>query len=183
MFRAILCCPLALALLAGCQRDDATPPPQEGAAMQLTSPAFAEGEPIPPKYGANGDNKSPPLKWNEVPQGVKSFALIVDDPDAPSKTWVHWVIWNLPADTRELAEGAAGPTLPDGAKQGKNDAGGVGYGGPAPPPGKAHRYFFKLYALDTTLDLKAGEATRQDLEQAMKGHVVGHGQLMGTFQK
>ena len=152
--------------------------------MKLTSPAIAEGEPIPKKYSANADNKSPPLQWSEVPQGVKCYALIADDPDAPAKTWVHWVIWNLPADARELPEGVPpDASLPNGAKQGKNDSGGVGYSGPAPPPGKAHRYFFKLYALDATLDLKEGTATKQDLEKAMKGHVVGHGQLMGTFQK
>jgi len=183
MARMILCCPLLLVLLAGCRREAETPSDQ-GAVMKLTSPAFAEGEPIPKKYAGDGENRSPPLKWTGAPLGDKSFALIADDPDAPTKTWVHWVIWNVAADTQELGEGV--PTdarLPDGAKQGKNDAGGVGYGGPAPPAGKAHRYFFKLYALDATLDLKEGTATKADLEQAMKGHIIGHGQLMGTYQK
>ena len=184
MSRTIFCGSLVFLLFIGCQRDDGTAPPQEGATMKLASPAFGEGEPIPKKYSGNGENKSPPLKWSEVPQGVKSFALIADDPDAPMKTWVHWVIWNIPADARELPEGVpTDPALPDGAKQGKNDSGGVGHSGPAPPAGKPHRYFFKLYALDTTLDLKEGTATKQDLEPAMKGHVVGHGQLIGTFQK
>ena len=184
MFRTIFCCPLALLLLTGCQRDDGTAPPPEGANMKVTSPAFSEGQPIPKTYSGNADNKSLLLQWSDVPQGVKSFALIADDPDAPSKTWVHWVIWNIPADARELPEGT--PTdaaLPNGAKQGKNDSGGVGYSGPAPPAGKPHRYYFKLYALDATLDLKEGTATKQDLEKAMKSHVVGQGQLMGTFQK
>ncbi len=183
MSRTILCFAPALLWLTGCHRKDETPS-QQGAVMKLTSPAFAEGEPIPKNYAGDGGNQSPPLKWSGAPSGAKSFALIADDPDAPTKTWVHWVIWNVPADVRELGEGV--PTdarLPDGARQGKNDGGGVGYGGPAPPAGNAHHYYFKLFALDAALDLKEGTATKADLEQAMKGYVIGHGQLMGTYQK
>src|SRR5207245_3028451 len=122
--------------------------------MQLISTAFKEGEAIPGSHGNEDKNLSPPLKWSDVPQGVKSLALICDDPDAPRGTWVHWVLFNLPADLRELGEGvAAAEILDSGAKQGKTDFGTVGYGGPAPPKGKPHRYYFKLYALDTMLNL------------------------------
>src|SRR5262249_23044587 len=122
--------------------------------MRLTSSAFQEGKPIPTPYTGEGPDKSPALAWDGVPDGTKSFALICDDPDAPRGTWVHWVLFNLPADTRSLPEGV--PTddrLPSGALQGTTDFKRPGYGGPYPPPGKPHRYFFKLYALDTTLNL------------------------------
>ena len=149
--------------------------------MQITSTAFQEGTILPKQCSADGKNISPALQWNGVPAGTKSFALICDDPDAPRGTWVHWVIFNLPADKHELAEGVPPlEILPDGAKQGKNDFEETGYGGPAPPPGKAHRYFFKLYALDTTLDLNAG-ATKPEVEAAMKGHILAEGQLMGKY--
>jgi Raf kinase inhibitor-like YbhB/YbcL family protein len=149
--------------------------------MKLTSTAFPEGGTIPKDYTGDGRDVSPPLTWSEVPDGTRSFALIGDDPDAPRGTWVHWVLYNLPADQRELTEGVpTDPTLPNGARQGKNDFNNTGYGGPAPPPGKPHRYFFKLYALDTTLNLPEG-ATKAQLEQAMKGHVLAQGQLMGKY--
>jgi len=144
--------------------------------MQLTSTAFQEGTTIPKQYTGDGKDVSPPLHWSGAPAGTKSFALIADDPDAPRGTWVHWVVWNLPADQHELAEGK----LPAGVRQGKNDFGKTSYGGPSPPPGKPHRYFFKLYALDTTLDLADG-ASKQQLEQAMKGHILGSGELMGKY--
>src|ERR1700720_1149808 len=122
--------------------------------MQLTSTAFGEGAPITAKYTCVGENISPPLKWSGTPAGARSLALIVDDPDAPAGTWVHWVLYDLLAHTSELPEGASpGHPIP-GAREGMNDFGRAGYGGPCPPPGKAHRYFFKLYALDTTLSLK-----------------------------
>ncbi len=122
-----------------------------------------------------------PLRWADPPQGTKTFALICDDPDAPRGTWVHWVLFNLPADRRELPEGVpAQETLDGGARQGKNDFGNLGYGGPAPPRGKPHRYFFKLYALDTALDLPAG-ATKDQVVAAMQGHVLAEGQLMGRY--
>jgi Raf kinase inhibitor-like YbhB/YbcL family protein len=150
--------------------------------MELSSTAFPEGATIPKPYTGDGTDVSPPLRWNGAPGKTQSFALICDDPDAPRKEpWVHWVLFNLPADTHELAEGAStAATLPGGAKQGKNDFGNIGYGGPAPPRGKPHRYYFKLYALDSLLDLKEG-ATKPQLEQAMKGHILASGQLMGQY--
>jgi Raf kinase inhibitor-like YbhB/YbcL family protein len=149
--------------------------------IELSSTAFAEGASIPKQYTGDGKDVSPPLRWSDPPQGTKSFALICDDPDAPRGTWVHWVLFNVPGDQRELPE-AVPPkeALPNGAKQGKNDFRKVGYGGPAPPPGKPHRYFFKVYALDAPLDLSAG-ATKAQLEEAMKGHVLAEGQLMGRY--
>ena len=132
--------------------------------MELSSTAFARGQPIPKQHTGDGRDSPPPLTWTEPPVGTKSFALICDDPDAPRGTWVHWVLFNLPADKHELDEGVrADATLASGARQGKNDFGKLGYGGPAPPRGKPHRYFFKLYALDTELTLQAG-ATKQQLE-------------------
>ena len=151
--------------------------------LDLTSTAFKEGEPIPKQYTGDGRDLSPPLAWGEQPAGTKSFALIADDPDAPRKTWVHWVLFNVPPATRTLGEGVPKKNdLPDGSKQGKTDFGTVGYGGPAPPPGKPHRYYFKLYALDTTLNLPAG-ATKPDLDAAMKGHTLAEGQVMGTYKR
>jgi Raf kinase inhibitor-like YbhB/YbcL family protein len=149
--------------------------------LELTSTAFQPGTTIPKKYTGDGADRSPPLAWSEPPSGTKSLALVCDDPDAPRGTWVHWVLFDLPGHTRELEEGV--PTtgaLGDGAKQGKNDFGNVGYGGPAPPRGKPHRYFFKLYALDVAVDLPAGANKAQFLD-AMKGHVLAEGQLMGTY--
>jgi Raf kinase inhibitor-like YbhB/YbcL family protein len=138
---------------------------------------------IPKRYTGDGEDQSPPLHWSEPPSETKSIALICDDPDAPRGAWVHWVLFNLPAKVRELHEGVATTkTLDNGASQGKNDFGKIGYGGPAPPKGASHRYFFKLYALDVALDLAVG-ATKAQLEAAMKGHVLAHGQLMGTYQR
>jgi len=151
--------------------------------IQITSTAFVEGQPIPDKFTCAGPNVSPPLQWTNAPAGTKSFALIADDPDAPMGTWVHWVIYNLPAAMTSLAENMPrSPELPDGARQGINDFRQIGYGGPCPPPGKPHRYFFKIYALDTLLDLKS-RATKKELLKAMGGHVLAEGQLMGTFQR
>jgi Raf kinase inhibitor-like YbhB/YbcL family protein len=149
--------------------------------MQLTSSAFQEGEPIPRQYTADGKDVSPPLRWSGAPENTKSLALLCEDPDAPRGLWVHWVLFNVPPGPGELAEGI--PTqarLPSDARQGKNDFGKIGYGGPSPPKGNPHRYFFRVYALDTTLDLKEG-ATRQDLLDAMKGHILAEGQLMGKY--
>jgi Raf kinase inhibitor-like YbhB/YbcL family protein len=149
--------------------------------IEVSSSAFGSGATIPKQYTGDGADRSPPLRWSEPPAGTKSVALICDDPDAPRGTWVHWVLYNLPAQTRELDEGVpAKETLSNGAKQGKNDFGKIGYGGPAPPKGKPHRYFFKLYALDTAVDLPAG-ATKAQLVDAMKGHILAEGQLMGNF--
>jgi hypothetical protein len=151
--------------------------------MQLTSPAFAQGQPIPKKYTCEGPDLSPPLKWSSAPEGTKSFALICDDPDAPVGTWVHWVIYNIPASATELQEGVPkAETVLGGAKQGMNDFKRIGYGGPCPPPGNPHRYFFKLYALDTELNLKTG-ATKGDLVEAMQGHILAEAQLVGTYKR
>jgi Raf kinase inhibitor-like YbhB/YbcL family protein len=151
--------------------------------MQLTSTAFAEGAAIPAKYTCDAPNVSPPLKWSGVPAGAKSQALIVDDPDAPSGTWVHWLLYDLPPAAIELPEDLPkSQYVAGGAKQGLNDFRHLGYGGPCPPRGKPHRYFFKLYALDALLDLKPG-ATKKDLERAMEKHILAQAQLMGTYQR
>jgi hypothetical protein len=152
-------------------------------AIKLTSLAFAEGQPIPAKHTCEGADVSPPLTWSGAPPGAKSFALICDDPDAPVGTWVHWVIYGLPASSTELGEKIpASETLACGANQGLNDFKRVGYGGPCPPPGKAHRYCFKLYALDTELSLKP-RATKKELLKAMEGQILAEGSLMGTYQR
>jgi Raf kinase inhibitor-like YbhB/YbcL family protein len=151
--------------------------------MQLTSTAFSQGESIPVKYSCDDENLSPPLKWSGAPPGVKSFALIADDPDAPVGTWVHWVVFELQPTTAELPEGLPkSQFLPGGAKQGLNDFKHLGYGGPCPPPGKAHRYFFKLYALDSLLDLKPG-ATKKEVERAIEKHILAQGELMGLYKR
>ncbi len=158
---------------------------QKGATMpfSLHSSAFKEGADIPRQYTCEGADISPALSWNDGPQKTQSFALIADDPDAPMGTWVHWVAWNIAAATRQLPEDVSKTAdLQGGGRQGANDFRKTGYGGPCPPPGKPHRYFFKLYALDTTLDLKPG-ATKKDLEQAMKGHILAEAQLMGKYQR
>lgn len=156
-------------------------PPKQESAMHLTSAAFKEGETIPARHTADGPNRSPPLAWSGVPEGTRSLVLICDDPDAPRGTWVHWVLYNLPAEVRALPEGVPpDPILPSGARQGSNDFGTIGYGGPSPPPGKPHRYFFKLYALDTELNLKEG-ASKQQVESAMQGHIKTQAQLMGRY--
>jgi Raf kinase inhibitor-like YbhB/YbcL family protein len=150
-------------------------------ALQVTSTAFSAGEMIPKKFTCDGPDVSPQLAWNNPPAGTESFALIADDPDAPMGTWVHWVLYGLPASTRELAENVAKQEqLPSGARQGRNDFGKIGYGGPCPPPGKPHRYFFKLYALDAKTNLNAG-ATKTDVERALKGHILGRAELMGRY--
>jgi Raf kinase inhibitor-like YbhB/YbcL family protein len=149
--------------------------------MQLSSPAFLEGGTIPTPHTADGQDTSPKLRWAGVPAEAKSLALVCDDPDAPRGIWVHWVLFNLPPEMRVLPEGV--PTkksLPGGAKQGTNDFGKIGYGGPSPPPGKPHRYYFKVYSLDRVLDLSEG-ATKQQLVDAMKGHILAEGQLMGRY--
>jgi Raf kinase inhibitor-like YbhB/YbcL family protein len=159
--------------------------PAKGATVKLllTSTAFADGQPIPHRHAFDDDNFSPPLQWSNVPPAAQSLALICDDPDAPVGIWVHWLIYNLPPTTTGLSEDVPkSPELPNGAKQGLNDFKRLGYGGPAPPPGKPHRYFFKLYALDVRPDLKPG-LTKKELLKAMEGHVLAEGQLMGTYQR
>ncbi|MBM3951916.1 MAG: YbhB/YbcL family Raf kinase inhibitor-like protein [Rhodospirillales bacterium] len=154
--------------------------------LVLTSSAFAAGGEIPSRHTCEGEDVSPPLAWSGAPPGTKSFALIVDDPDAPDPrapkmTWVHWVLYNLPGATHALPEGATSRSLPAGTREGLNDWKRTGYGGPCPPIGR-HRYFHKLYALDAVLpDL--GQPTKATLEKAMKGHVLAHAELVGTYQK
>ena len=153
-------------------------------AFILASAAFQDGAGIPVKYTCDGVDVSPPLSWSGAPAGTRGFALIVDDPDAPAGTWVHWVVYNLPAAVSELPENIAKVESLDldGARQGRNDFRRPGYGGPCPPPGPAHRYFFKLYALAAPLTLKAG-AQKRDVEAAMEGHVLATVQLMGTYAR
>jgi Raf kinase inhibitor-like YbhB/YbcL family protein len=151
--------------------------------MKLRSPSFGDGEEIPVKFTCDGRNISPPLQWNDAPPGTKSFALICDDPDAPMGTWVHWVLFNLPAAAQELPEHVATrDALANGAKQGTNDFKRVGYGGPCPPPGKPHRYLFTLHALATELALEP-RSTKADLLKAMKGHVLAETSLMGIYER
>jgi Raf kinase inhibitor-like YbhB/YbcL family protein len=152
-------------------------------AFELTSTGFHQGEAIPARYTADGDNVSPPLKWTDPPAGTRSLALICDDPDAPRGTFTHWVIFNIPAESREMGEGVpTTATLPNGTLQGKNGFGRVGYGGPSPPAGKPHRYVFTLYALSLPLDLPAG-ATKEDVLAALGGQVLGEAQLTGTYAR
>ena len=150
-------------------------------AFELKSQAFQAGDRIPTKYTCEGADVSPPLRWNDPPRGTRSIVLIADDPDAPVGDWVHWVIYNLPENQRDLPEGVpTQETFPNGARQGLNDFMNVGYGGPCPPPGKPHRYYFKLYALDGMLDLKP-RATKAKVLEACKGHILAEAQLMGQF--
>jgi hypothetical protein len=152
--------------------------------LELTSDAFMSGQSIPAKYACTGRNISPALAWNEPPSGTQSFALIVDDPDAPMGTWVHWVLFNISADSRSLQEDLpiTGKNVdPNAIFVGKNSSGNIGYDGPCPPSG-THRYFFKLYALDTVISLLPG-ATKEQVLKEMKGHILAQGELMGTFSK
>jgi len=150
--------------------------------LKLTSAAFKEGQAIPRTYTCDGVNISPPLEWSGVPATAKTLAIIADDPDAPGGMWVHWVLYNLPADNIGLVENLpATETLLAGGFQGKNDFEKIGYGGPCPPSG-THRYLFKIYALDIELPLKAG-ATKAEILKAMEGHILLQGQLMGTYRR
>jgi Raf kinase inhibitor-like YbhB/YbcL family protein len=149
--------------------------------LQITSPAFSAGGTIPRKFTCDGPDDSPQLTWTDPPAKTQSLALIMDDPDAPVGTWVHWVIYDLPANSRELAESVAKQEqLTNGARQGRNDFGKIGYGGPCPPPGKPHRYFFKLYALDAKLGLQSG-AKKSDVERTMQTHILAQTELMGRY--
>ena len=188
MLRQLLTALAALVVLASCQqkaesepkpaaRKIAVPP-----ALTLLSPAFADGGEIPGKFTCDDSDISPALGWSGIPDETKSLALIVDDPDAPGQTWVHWVMYDIPASDSALAEGIPPePELPNGARQGVNDFGKYGYGGPCPPSG-VHRYFFKLYALDTVPTLP-DRATKQQLLDAMEDHILAQTQLMGTYSR
>ena len=151
--------------------------------MALTSSDFAAGAAIPQQYTCKGADASPAVEWSGSPASAISFAMIMDDPDAPAGTWVHWVLWNVSAKAHSLPQ--AEPTreqLEDGTRQGKNSFGKIGYNGPCPPGGQTHRYFFRLYALDTKLSLAAG-ATRDQLDVAMQGHILAQTEYVGTFHK
>jgi Raf kinase inhibitor-like YbhB/YbcL family protein len=149
--------------------------------ISITSVAFSESETIPVKHTCDGEDISPSLEWSGKPNNTQSLVLIADDPDAPIGTWVHWVIFNIPSSLNGLPEGIARSEVVEGVgTQGKNDSRQIGYNGPCPPKGKPHRYFFKLYALDITLDLTAG-AAKGDIENAMKGHILAQGQLIGMY--
>ncbi len=154
--------------------------------LSLTSPAFRHMEAIPARYTCDDADVAPQLEWSDAPPGTRSFALIVDDPDAPDpakpeRTYVHWVLHDIPPSTRGLPEGAGPDSLPEGTREGRNDWDRTGYGGPCPPIGR-HRYFFKLYALDATLgDL--GTPTKADVERAMEGHVLARAELVGTYER
>jgi hypothetical protein len=151
--------------------------------FSISSTAFTTGGNIPKAFTADGRDVSPSLLWDNPPPGTQSFALICDDPDAPAGTWVHWVIWNIPSSARGLNEAVQHiKILVDGSAQGRNDFGRIGYGGPSPPQGKPHRYFFRLYALKDKLALAAG-ATRSELEDAMRGKVLATTELMGTYRR
>ncbi len=152
-------------------------------ALRITSPAFDDGDRIPKKYTGDGANISPPLEWANVPDGCQTLTLICDDPDAPVGTFVHWVFYNIPADHGELPENMpCEENVFGSAEQGVNDFGDIGYGGPAPPPGGPHRYFFKLYALDTVLPLSP-RATKQQVVDGMQGHVLDQAEVIGRYTR
>jgi len=171
-----LCAAIAVFFIAGCVLEG------EASAMKLESSAFTNEGLVPSKYTCDGDDVSPPLVWSGAPGNTKSFALIADDPDAPMGMWVHWVVWNIPPSSTKLDENIPDDRrLDDGMRQGINDFKRPGYGGPCPPGGK-HRYFFKLYALDTEIVLGDG-AGKAELEKAMKDHVLAEAQLMGRYER
>ena len=151
--------------------------------MRLTSPAFQSDAEMPRKYTCDGEDLSPPLRWENLPAGTKAFALIAEDPDAPGGTWIHWLLYDLPAQTKELTEDVSKTeVIAVGGKQGINDFGKLGYGGPCPPPGSAHRYYFRLYALDAETNLKP-RAVKQQLLDALKVRVLGAAELMGRYKR
>ncbi|HEY1264356.1 MAG TPA: YbhB/YbcL family Raf kinase inhibitor-like protein [Terriglobales bacterium] len=152
-------------------------------AFSISSTAFQSGGTIPRKFSCEGSDVSPEISWTDPPSGTVSLVLIADDPDAPAGTWTHWVLFDLPPGKRQLAENVSKVgELPAGGRQGKNDFGKIGYGGPCPPPGKPHRYLFKLYALDRKLDLRAG-AGKSEVEQAMQGHILAQAELVGQYKR
>jgi Raf kinase inhibitor-like YbhB/YbcL family protein len=186
MLRVFLIMTVAALTLCGCERQNepgkASEERNQEMTISISSSAFQEGGMIPAKYTCDGEGVSPPLQWTGVPEETKSLALVSDDPDAPMGTWVHWVLWNIPPSVRELAENVPPkPDLPDGSRQGISDFRRPGYGGPCPPSG-VHRYYFKVYALDTMLDLP-GSTRKADLLKAMKGHILAEGQLMGKYRR
>jgi Raf kinase inhibitor-like YbhB/YbcL family protein len=188
---------LVVLVSPGCWRTGSLPPEDPSRlTIQLSSPAFAEGGMIPKQYTCDGSDRSPPIAWTVVPASTRTLTLICDDPDAPSGTWSHWVVFDLPAQVKGLREGIpVGETIPESSiepseptppepsrpRQGKNDFGKTGYGGPCPPSG-THRYFFRLYALDARLDLRP-TATRADVLEAIQGHILAEGRLTGKYRR
>jgi Raf kinase inhibitor-like YbhB/YbcL family protein len=169
--------------LAGALSCSTHPQQTASLSLQLTSTDFSSGGDIPKQFTCEGKDFSPALQWKEPPAGTQSFALIADDPDAPVGTWVHWVIYDLPPTQRSLAQDfPTSEQSADGSRQGTNDFKKIGYGGPCPPPGTPHRYFFKLYALNIKLNLKSG-ATKTDLERAMQGHILARGEYIGRYSR
>jgi Raf kinase inhibitor-like YbhB/YbcL family protein len=177
-----------LAMLFAAAFSPGISPAQPGTAgrkmsFSISSGDFKNGADIPGKFTCDGANTSPELSWTEPPPATRTFALVADDPDAPGGTFTHWVLFNLPGNSRGLPENVTKiDELPDGTRQGRNGFGKIGYGGPCPPPGKPHRYFFKLSALDTKLDLKPA-ATKEELQQAMQGHILASAELMGKYRR
>ncbi len=184
--RVILLVPILIIIsctLAACAKGEPAPEKEVEMTLSLSSTAFKEGDKIPVKYSCDGQDISPPLAWSEPPQSTRVFALIMDDPDAPGGVFTHWVLFNLPANIRQLGEGIlAQERLQNGALQGKNDFGSIGYGGPCLPRGTAHRYLFTLYALDRALDTEPG-ASKKEVLDTIKGHILARGQLTGTYQR
>jgi Raf kinase inhibitor-like YbhB/YbcL family protein len=169
------------AVTMSAQADHHTSAGGRAMSFEIKTTAFSDGNEIPKMYTCDGADVSPSLNWKDAPAGTQSFALIADDPDAPVGTWTHWVIWNIPATATALPEGMQKVEESSGGiRQGRNDFSRIGYGGPCPPAGKPHRYFFKLYALDTKLDIKPG-AGRKELERTMKGHILSQAELKGKY--
>jgi Raf kinase inhibitor-like YbhB/YbcL family protein len=174
---------VGLVCLAGAAGFLARPSGGAAVSLELQSPDFTAGGNIPKQFTCDGANISPALSWNAPPAATQSFVLIADDPDAPVGTWVHWVIFDLPANLRALPQDfPKNEQSADGSRQGRNDFGKIGYGGPCPPPGKPHRYFFKLYALEAKLNLMPG-ATKKDVERAMQGHILAQSEYIGRFSR
>ncbi len=170
-----------IAVISGCIAGENTKEVNTMQNISISAEAFKAGGTIPAEYTCDGDDVSPSLSWEGTPASVKSITLIMDDPDAPGRTFVHWVLFNIPASTKGLPKGIPkNKTLGDGSRQGITDFGGVGYGGPCPPPGKPHRYYFKIYALDTVLNLPPG-SSKADVEKAMAGHILAKGELVGKY--
>jgi len=176
---ALICAAITTALAAA---GSIMTPPAAHSKMSLSTPAFKDGQPIPADYTCDGKNISPPLKWSGAPAETQSLVLIVDDPDAQGGVWTHWILFNLSPDASDIAEDFAKSASGSTAKEGTNDFKKPGYAGPCPPAGKMHRYFFRILALDTTLNLPAG-VTRKEMDAAMTKHILAVGQLMGTYQR
>jgi len=172
---------MAIALGASATTSALAQTGEKAMAFTISSSSFSNGGEIAKKFTCDGADVSPQLAWSEPPAGTKALALLVDDPDAPIGNWTHWVLWNLPVSARGLPEGVSKTAkLPDGSEQGKNDFPKTGYNGPCPPAGKPHRYYFKLFALDGKLEMKAG-AGKPELEAAMKGHILAQAETMGRY--